>query len=70
MKKIVPLFWFGLRGVRVGCWLLVVGFLQIFLSQAVIQRTVVDFPAFLETGLAEKISVCVHTNRMTNKKDD
>ena len=32
-------------------------FLQIFFSQAVIQRTIVDFPAFLETSLAEKISV-------------
>jgi hypothetical protein len=28
-------------------------FLQLFFSQAVIQRTIVDFPAFLETGLAE-----------------
>jgi hypothetical protein len=34
-------------------------FLQIFFSQAVIQRAIVDFPAFLETGLAEKIAVCV-----------
>jgi hypothetical protein len=53
-EKIIPLFWF----------------VQIFFSQAVIQRTIVDFLAFLETGLAQKISVCVHTNRMTNKKDD
>jgi hypothetical protein len=29
-------------------------FIQIFFSQAVIQRTIVDFPAFLETGLEEK----------------
>ncbi len=29
-------------------------FLQIFFSQAVIQRTIVDFPTFLETGLEEK----------------
>ncbi len=29
-------------------------FLQIFFSQPVIQRTIVDFPAFLETGLEEK----------------
>jgi hypothetical protein len=28
-------------------------FLQLFFSQAVIQRTIVDFHAFLETGLAE-----------------
>jgi hypothetical protein len=33
-------------------------FLQIFCSQAVIKRTIVDFPAILETGLVEKISVC------------
>ena len=38
-------------------------FLQIFFSQGVIQRPIVDFPAFLETGLAEKIGVCDHTTR-------
>jgi hypothetical protein len=54
-------FWFGLR---------IVGFLQIFYSQAVIPRTIVDFPAFLETGLAEKIAVCAHTTRDPNKEDD
>jgi hypothetical protein len=43
--------WFGLR---------VVGFLQTFYSQAVIQRTIVDSPAFLEHGLVEKIAVCAH----------
>jgi hypothetical protein len=48
------LFWFGLR---------IVGFLQIFFSQAVIPRTIVDYPAFLEHGLAEKIAVCAHTTR-------
>ncbi len=32
------------------------GFLQIFFSQAVIQRTIFDFPAFLETGVEEKDS--------------
>ncbi len=39
-------FWFGL-------WIF--GFLPIFLlySQAVIPRTIVDFPAFLEYGLVE-----------------
>jgi hypothetical protein len=42
-------------------------FLQIFFSQAVIQRPNVDFPAFLETGLAEKIAVCDHTTRDPNK---
>ncbi len=47
-------------------------FLQIFFSQAVIQNTIVDFLAFLETGLTEKISVCVHTGttRVQNKKED
>jgi hypothetical protein len=42
IRQSVALIWFGLR---------VVGILYI---QAVIQRPVVDFPAFLETGLAEK----------------
>jgi hypothetical protein len=42
------LFWFGLR---------FVGFLQIFFSQTVIPRTIVDYPAFLEHGSAEKIAV-------------
>jgi hypothetical protein len=42
-------------------------FLQIFCSQAVIQRPIVDFAALLETGLAEKIVVCDHTTRDPNK---
>jgi hypothetical protein len=42
-------------------------FLQIFFSQAVIQRPIDDFPAFFETGLAEKIAVCDHTTRYPNK---
>jgi hypothetical protein len=45
------LFWFGLR---------IVGF-QIFFSQAVIPRTIVGSPAFLEHGSAENIGVCAHT---------
>ncbi len=45
-------------------------FLQIFFSQAVIQRTIAEFPAFFETGLAKKISVCVHATRVPNKKED
>jgi hypothetical protein len=36
------LFWFGLRDVEI---------LQIFYSRAIIQRTIVDFPAFSEHGL-------------------
>ncbi len=53
------LFWFGLRDV---------GILH---SRAVIQRTIVDFPAFLEHGLAEEIAVCVvpiQTVIQTNRK--
>jgi hypothetical protein len=42
-------------------------FLQIFFSQAVIQRPNVDFPASLETGLAEKIAFCDYTTRDPNK---
>jgi hypothetical protein len=42
-------------------------FLQIFFSQVVIQSPNVDFPAFLETGLAEKMAVCDHTTRDPNK---
>jgi hypothetical protein len=42
-------------------------FLPLFFPQAVIQRTTVDFPAFLETGLAEKIAVCAHRSRLQKK---
>ncbi len=38
--------------------------------QAVIPRTIVDSPAFLEHGSAEKIVVCAHTPRDPNKEDD
>jgi hypothetical protein len=48
----------------------IVGFLQIFYSQSVIPRTIADFPAFLDTGLAEKIAVCAHTTCDPNKEDD
>jgi hypothetical protein len=44
-----------------------VGFLQIFYSQAIIPRTIVDSPTFLEHGSAEKIAVCAHTTRDPNK---
>jgi hypothetical protein len=40
-----------------------VGICQIFYSQAVIQRTIVESPAFLEHGWAEKIAISAHTNR-------
>ncbi len=50
--------WFGLRDVG------------IIHSQAVIQRTIVVSPAFVEHGSAEKIAVCAHTNRDANKQED
>jgi hypothetical protein len=40
----------------------------IFYSRAVIQRTIVVFPAFLEHGAAVKIAVSAHTNRYLNKQ--
>jgi hypothetical protein len=49
IRQNVALFWFGLRDVG------------ILYSRAAIQRPIVDFPAFLETSLAEKIAVCDHT---------
>jgi hypothetical protein len=52
------LFWFGLR---------VVGFIQTFYSRAVIQRTIVESPAFLGHGLVEKIALCDHRTRDSNK---
>jgi len=59
IRQSAALFWFGLRNVEI---------LQIFYSRAVIQRTTVDSHAILEHGLAEKIAVCVHTNRTPNKQ--
>ncbi len=56
----VPI-WFGLR---------IVGFLQIFYLQAVIQRRIVDSSTYLEHGSAEKIAVCAHTTCDPNKEDD
>jgi hypothetical protein len=61
IRQSAALFWFGLR---------IVGFLQIFYSQAVIPRTIGDSPAFLEYGSAEKIAVCAHTTRDPNKEVD
>ncbi len=58
IRQRAALFWFGLWDVG------------IFYSQAVILRTIVDFPVFLEHGSAEKISVCAHTNRDPNKQED
>jgi hypothetical protein len=57
IRQKTALFWFGLR------------YVGILHSRAVIQRTIVDFPAFLEHGSAEKIAVCGHTNRDPNKQE-
>jgi hypothetical protein len=40
------------------------------LSQAVTQRTIVDFPAILDHGLAKKIGVRAHANGDPNKQED
>jgi hypothetical protein len=55
IRQNVALFSFGLRDVG------------ILYSQAAMQRPIVDFPAFLETGLTEKIAVCDHTTRDPNR---
>jgi hypothetical protein len=57
-RQSAALFWFGLRDV---------GFLKLFCSQAVIQRTIVDSPSFLGTVLAEKITFFAHTARLPKK---
>ncbi len=56
IRQRAVLFWFGLRDVG------------IFYSRAVIQSTIVDFPAFLEHGSAKKI-VLAHTSRDLNKQE-
>jgi hypothetical protein len=61
ISQSAALLWFGLR---------IVGFLQIFYSQAVIPRTIVDSLAFLEHGSAEKIAVCAHTTRDPNDPNE
>jgi hypothetical protein len=43
------------------------GILKNLYSQAAIQKPIVNFPAFLETGLVEKIAVCDHTTRDPNR---
>jgi hypothetical protein len=58
IRQRTALFWFGLRDVG------------ILYSQAVTQRTIIVSPAFLEHGLADKITVCAHTNRDPNKQED
>ncbi len=51
--------WFGMWDARI---------LQIFYSRAVVHRTIVDSPAFLDTSLAEKIAVCVHLTRLVCRR--
>jgi hypothetical protein len=58
IRQRAALFWIGLQDVG------------IFYLRAAIQKTIVDFPAFLEHGSAEKIAVCAHTNRDPNKQED
>jgi hypothetical protein len=43
------------------------GMLEFFTHKPAIQRPIVDFPAFLETDLAEKMAVCDHTTRDPNR---
>ncbi len=57
IRQRAVLFWFELWDS---------GILQIFYSRAAIQRTIAEFPAFLEHGSTEKIAVCAHTNRDPN----
>jgi hypothetical protein len=38
-----------------------------YFSLAIIQRTIVDTPPFLEAGLAKKITVCAHTTYLPKK---
>jgi hypothetical protein len=61
ISQSVALFWFELGVVRV--------FSNILLTSRN-RRTIVDFPAFLESGLEEKIAVCDHTRRDPNKYED
>jgi hypothetical protein len=57
IRQRIVLLWFGLRDVG------------IFYSPAVIERTIVDFPAFLEHSSAKKIAICAHTNRDPSKQE-
>jgi hypothetical protein len=45
------------------------GMLELFKYSYSIQRIIVDFPAFLEHGSVEKITVCAYTNRDPNKQE-
>ncbi len=58
IRQRTALFWFGLRDVG------------IFLSRAVIQRTIDVSPSFLEHSSAEKIAVGALIKRDPNKQED
>jgi hypothetical protein len=53
------LVWLGLR---------IVGILKIFYSRAVLQRTVVDFPAFFRDRTDGKDGGCAHTTRLPKSR--
>jgi hypothetical protein len=55
------------RAALFGFWLRDVQILQIYYTHE--QRTIVDFPGFLEHGSAEKIAVCAHKHRDPNKQE-
>jgi hypothetical protein len=52
------LFWFGLRND------------EVLHSQAATQRTIDIFRAFMEYGLAKKITAWAHASREPNKQED
>jgi hypothetical protein len=56
IRQSSALFWFGLWNDGI-----------LYLQDA-IPRTIIDSPAFLEHGSAEKIAVCGHTTRDPNKE--
>jgi hypothetical protein len=59
IRQKAALFWFGLR----GCC-------NILLTSRNPKNNIIDFPALLEHGSAEKIAVCAHTHRDPNKQED
>jgi hypothetical protein len=62
IRQSAALFWCGSRGSWNSSNNLPQG--------AVIHRTIVDFPAFLDHGLVKKIiKVCAHTNSDPNKQE-
>jgi hypothetical protein len=58
IRQSAALFWLGMRNDEVRH------------SQAAIQRTIDVSPAFMEYGLAKKITAWAHANREPNKQED